>query len=214
MSSNYFFCPRISRIYTKRFQWVNNGDLFGRTNHTNSNIFNALVTCVKCLEGTTERSDGNRVRSARIGEARPTCLEGTTPQDMPQSSALIALVRFVRPNRSPLNAKHEISLRFSAALGNSSKLDCTRLHENSCRFVRFVGKKIRGSKLFRGVFFCKVIPPRTPFPTETPKNNSRFFLLKSCSFKQESCFYPLYRCCPTIVVYLPHNCGEVAPQLR
>ena len=24
---------------------------------------------VKCLEGTTERSDGNRVRSARIGEA-------------------------------------------------------------------------------------------------------------------------------------------------
>ena len=27
-----FFCPQISRIYTKRFQWVNNGDLFGRTN--------------------------------------------------------------------------------------------------------------------------------------------------------------------------------------
>ena len=63
------------------------------TNHTNSNIFNALVTCVKCLEGTTERSDGNRVRSARIGEARPTCLEGTTPQDMPQSSALIEFVK-------------------------------------------------------------------------------------------------------------------------
>ena len=38
---------------------------------------------VKCLEGTTERSDGNRVRSARIGEARTMCLEGTTPQDMP-----------------------------------------------------------------------------------------------------------------------------------
>ena len=32
------------------------------------------------------------------------------------------------------------------------------------------------------VFFAyKVIPPHTPFPTETPKNNSRFFLLKSCS---------------------------------
>ena len=28
-----------------------------------------------CLEGSTERSDGNRVRSARIGEARTICLE-------------------------------------------------------------------------------------------------------------------------------------------
>ena len=37
---------------------------------------------IKCLEGTTERSDGNRVRSARIGEVRTMCLEGTTPQDM------------------------------------------------------------------------------------------------------------------------------------
>ena len=37
---------------------------------------------VKCLEGTTERSDGNRVRSARIGEPKTMCLEGTTPQDM------------------------------------------------------------------------------------------------------------------------------------
>ena len=37
----------------------------------------------ECLEGTTERSDGNRVRSARIGEARTMCLEGTTPQVMP-----------------------------------------------------------------------------------------------------------------------------------
>ena len=41
---------------------------------------------VKCLEGTTERSDGNRVRSARKGEARTMCLEGTTPQDMPPPS--------------------------------------------------------------------------------------------------------------------------------
>ena len=70
-----------------------------------------------CLEGSTERSDGNRVRSARIGEVRTMCLEfsckrvqsrtcsgyaecsrksrrsGTTPQDLPQSSIpLIALV--------------------------------------------------------------------------------------------------------------------------
>ena len=64
-----------------------------RTNHTNSNIFNALVTCVKCLEGTTERSDSNRVRSARQGEVRTMCLEGTTPQDLSQSP--IALVRFL-----------------------------------------------------------------------------------------------------------------------
>ena len=168
--------------------------------------------CDKCLEGTTERSDGNRVRSARIGEARPTCLEGTTPQDMPQSSALIALVRFVRPNRSPLNAKHEISLIFSAALGNSSKLDCTRLHENSCKFVQFVGKKIRGPKLFRGFFVCKVIPPHTPFPTETPKNNSRFFLLESCSFKQESRFFLLDFHRPAPAVRPPRAQDAFAPR--
>ena len=36
----------------------------------------------ECLEGTTERSDGNRVRCARIGEVRTMCLEGTTPQDL------------------------------------------------------------------------------------------------------------------------------------
>ena len=37
---------------------------------------------VKCLEGTTERSDGNRGRSPRISTTRTMCLEGTTPQDM------------------------------------------------------------------------------------------------------------------------------------
>ena len=118
LSSNYFFCPRIARIYT------------------NSNIFNALVTCVKCLEGTTERSDSNRVRSARQGEVRMTCLEGTTPQDLPLCS-LIAFVRFVRPNRSPLNAKHEIRVDFFDIFGcsrhNSNKfgsaLACTKIRE-------------------------------------------------------------------------------------
>ena len=40
----------------------------------------------ECLEGTTERSDGNRGRSPRIVVTEPTCLEGTTPQDMPQTS--------------------------------------------------------------------------------------------------------------------------------
>ena len=48
---------------------------------------------VKCLEGTTERSDGNRGRSPRIVVTESMCLEGTTPQDLPQSSIpLIALV--------------------------------------------------------------------------------------------------------------------------
>ena len=61
--------------------------------------------------------------------------------------------------------------------------------------------------------FYKVILPRNPFPTNTLKNLSRFFLLESCFFKQESRFYPLDRYCPTIVVYLPLNCGEVSAQL-
>ena len=38
--------------------------------------------CVKCLEGTTERSDSNRVRSARISAKRTICLEGSTPVAM------------------------------------------------------------------------------------------------------------------------------------
>ena len=35
-----------------------------------------------CLEDTTERSDSNRVRSARMVNARMRCLEGTTPVAM------------------------------------------------------------------------------------------------------------------------------------
>ena len=42
----------------------------------------SVKLCVKCLEGTTERSDSNRVRSARISANCTMCLEGTTPQDM------------------------------------------------------------------------------------------------------------------------------------
>ena len=34
---------------------------------------------LRCLEGTTERSDGNRVRSARKVTLPAMCLEGTTP---------------------------------------------------------------------------------------------------------------------------------------
>ena len=35
-----------------------------------------------CLEGSTERSDGNRGRSPRISAKCTMCLEGTTPQDL------------------------------------------------------------------------------------------------------------------------------------
>ena len=56
---------------------------------------------VKCLEGTTERSDGNRVRSARICVASTMCLEGTTPQDLPLNKTSLHSCQFVRPNRSP-----------------------------------------------------------------------------------------------------------------
>ena len=132
LSSNCFYLgPRMIYFFSTN-----------RTNHTNSNIFNALVTCVKCLEGTTERSDSNRVRSARQGEVRMTCLEGTTPQDLPLCS-LIAFVRFVRPNRSPLNAKHEIRVDFFDIFG------CTRHNPNKfgsalvCTKIR----KIRGQKI-------------------------------------------------------------------
>ena len=35
-----------------------------------------------CLEGTTERSDDNRVRSARKRLLREFCLEGSTPEEL------------------------------------------------------------------------------------------------------------------------------------
>ena len=51
--------------------------------------------------GSTERSDGNRVRSARICVASTMCLEGTTPQDLPLNKTSLHSCQFVRPNRSP-----------------------------------------------------------------------------------------------------------------
>ena len=67
-------------------------------------------------------------------------------------------------------------------------------------------------KLFRGFFFCKVILPRTPFPTEMTKNNSCFFLLKSCSFKQESRFFLLDFHRPAPAVRTPRAQDAVAPR--
>ena len=165
-----------------------------------------LAFCAKCLEGTTERSDSNRVRSARIGEARTMCLEGTTPQDVyfihrhrrtacqaepfikmhlwrrlciarpnefvglcarlaqmfllllpafmrsnaPWHCGLrafsawhfcaigtkmpnVLIVAYVSPGRClGLSATTGLFI-MSAALGNSSKLDCSRLHDISAR---------------------------------------------------------------------------------
>ena len=161
---------------------------------TNANIFNALVTCVKCLEGTTERSDSNRVRSARQGEVRMTCLEGTTPQDMPQLSALIEFVS--------IRATEQVAI-FEA--------HCIRV--NSCNsWAKNREQNNLWLKLFRGFFFCKVILPRTPFPTEMTKNNSCFFLLKSCSFKQESRFFLLDFHRPAPAVRTPRAQDAVAPR--
>ena len=41
---------------------------------------------IKCLEGTTEQRDDNRVRSARLDDARTTCLEFSCKRE--QSSLL------------------------------------------------------------------------------------------------------------------------------
>ena len=60
--STSYFCPRISRIYTNFPVLFTNGDLFGRTNHTNA------ITKASCW------------------------------------GALLELVRFVRPYRSPFNS--------------------------------------------------------------------------------------------------------------
>ena len=81
--------------------------------------------------GTTERSDGNRVRSARIGEVRTMCLEfsckraqsrtcsdyaecsrksrrsSTTPQDLPQS-ALLAFVQISATDPVAILVSHSL----------------------------------------------------------------------------------------------------------
>ena len=69
--------------------WGTNGkaaknDFLPRSNNFLPRAYNFYASFdlgVKCLEGTTERSDDNRGRSPRIGKARTMCLEGTTPQD-------------------------------------------------------------------------------------------------------------------------------------
>ena len=163
--------------------------------------------CVKCLEGTTERSDGNRVRSARKGEARTMCLEGTTPQDMPQSSALIEFVKIRATEQVAIFEAHCIRVNFFDIFG------CTRHSPNkfgsalACTKIR----EIRGQKI-RGFFVCKVISPPAPFPTETTKNNSCFFLLKSCSFKQESRSFLLDFHRPSPAVRPPRAQDALAPR--
>ena len=101
-------CPRCCHKTTPHCISANSCDRPGR--HTRS----ALPSCpfvqfvgnnislrTICLEGSTERSDGNRVRSARICVASTMCLEGTTPQDLPLNKTSLHSCQFVRPNRSP-----------------------------------------------------------------------------------------------------------------
>ena len=109
-----------------------------------------------CLEGTTERSYSNRVRSARKGEARTTCLAGTTPQDMPQSSALIEFVK--------IRATEQVAI-FEA--------HCIRV--NSCNSW---AKKSVGQNYSVGFSSAK-LSPRTPhFQQKHPKTTPVFFSLK------------------------------------
>ena len=49
-------------------------------------LFAQRVIYTKCLEGTTERSDGNRARSVRLNKDGTMCLEGTTPKDRLQGT--------------------------------------------------------------------------------------------------------------------------------
>ena len=112
-----------------------------------------------CLEGSTERSDSNRVRSARIGEPRTMCLEfsckraqsrtcsgyaecsrksrrsGTTPQDMPPHC--ISANSCDRPGRhlSIATIRANFFDIFGCARHNSNKfgfaLACTKIRANS-----------------------------------------------------------------------------------
>ena len=59
INTTYYFLPRITRMQL---------------------LFVGLG--VKCLEGTTERSDDNRGRSPRCGQLKWFCLEGSTPVAM------------------------------------------------------------------------------------------------------------------------------------
>ena len=150
--------------------------------------------CVKCLEGTTERSDGNRVRSARKGEARTMCLEfscqrvqsrtcsgyaersrksqrsGTTPQDMPQSSALIEFVKIRATEQVAIFEAHCIRVNFFDIFG------CTRHNPNkfgsalACTKIR----EIRGQKI-RGFSSAKLSPRAPHFQQKQPKTTPVFF---------------------------------------
>ena len=114
-----FFCPRIARIYTKRFQWVNNGDLFGRTNLTNA--MRADDWGMSC--GVVPSRHVGLASLFRGLRPRLPSLRSVVPSrhltQVTKALKMFEFVRFVRPNRSPL----------------------LRRAMDSCRFVRFVDKK-------------------------------------------------------------------------
>ena len=72
---------KCQEIYTNLRVLFINGDPTVARIFTNSMIAHWVELGVKCLEGTTERSDDNRGRSPRIGNMWPMCLEGTTPEE-------------------------------------------------------------------------------------------------------------------------------------
>ena len=111
-----------------------------------------------CLEGSTERSDGNRVRSARICVASTMCLEGTTPQDLPLNKTSLHSCQFVRPNRSPFMF-----------------ID-TKIRVNSCDSWAY--KNLSWAKnifpIIRGQKYIRIFYPRK---TRQPSTHSLNFLI-------------------------------------
>ena len=89
------------------------------------------------------------------------CLEGTTPVAM---------------YKEPVLWRCASSLRFSAALGNSSKLDCSRLHENSRHFV--FASLIRGLRPRLPKSYAFVVPSRHLTLNSTTGNNNL-----NCNYK-------------------------------
>ena len=121
----------------------------------------SVKLCVKCLEGTTERSDSNRVRSARISAKRTMCLEGTTPQDMQfvhrkRRTAFQAelLQQFLPRTSSPVTIAtlcsgfqaqtlHEYKRFVIREIRATYKVAIISTLCYSCIFVKFVGIKNR-----------------------------------------------------------------------
>ena len=122
-----------------------------------------LAFCMKCLEGTTERSDDNRVRSARWGIAKTMCLEGTTPQDMDNITGVLPsrqntcndFFRGLRPRlsslRSVLPFRQLIRSAYSCGLFN---LCVEVVFVMQMQIYNFVPIKCAYTENFKAAIFC------------------------------------------------------------